>query len=153
MQTLTQIISYTLSVKKEKGQRRIMTITKRTVTTITITYTVLVTTLSLVKLTPITHSVDVVGLDKLVHLLFYFGLTTLLLTQQWIRGRSITTKRVVVIATAAALYGGVMEILQHFIGRECSLLDMMANSLGALLGAVIFRLPVVSKLIDRTIEP
>jgi VanZ family protein len=73
------------------------------------------------------------GVDKLVHALFYGGLTILLL---WCARRPPTVRTYALTAAGATAYGLLMELLQHFTpSRSMDLRDALANALGACLVA------------------
>jgi VanZ family protein len=81
--------------------------------------------------------------DKAQHFTAYFGLA-LLATLGW--GRHIRAR--VILAAVLAL-GGVLEILQAFVGRDAQWLDMGANTLGAVTGLGLgFLLLQAARLVD-----
>jgi VanZ family protein len=81
--------------------------------------------------------------DKAQHFTAYFGLA-LLATLGW--GRRI---RASVILGAVLLLGGVLEILQAFLGRDAQWADMGANTLGAVLGLGLgFLMLRAARLVD-----
>jgi len=87
--------------------------------------------------------------DKLVHSGIYGALTFLLLLG-YSKQYSPPTKRYSLVGKIvffAIFYGGLMEILQHyiFINRSGNWLDFLANTLGAILG--VFSYPYVIKLL------
>lgn len=68
--------------------------------------------------------------DKVIHAAAYFGLATVLLiawrrtgAQPGLRGR-------LAIAAIALAYGAVDELTQPFVGRQCELLDWLADGVG-----------------------
>ncbi len=73
--------------------------------------------------------------DKGAHVLAYWVLG--LLTCRAVGfGRRATIKMLVLGCLLTALYGGMDEIHQHFVpGRLCELADLVADSIGAVLGA------------------
>ncbi len=83
-------------------------------------------------------SIDVPHLDKLVHFSFYFVFTVLgCLSFREIDRRNTPLKKVIVkLISLAVIYGIIIEILQGVatIDRDPDLLDVLANSLGALFG-------------------
>ncbi len=95
---------------------------------------------------------DVVGIDKVVHLLLYLGLTMLLLTVRSLRGFSMRFMPMVWVVVASICYGCLMEVVQHFTGRECSLLDIIANAIGALLALPLFHTTTIRRLIERVVR-
>ena len=87
--------------------------------------------------------------DKLVHSGIYGALTFLLLLG-YSKQYSSPTKRYSLVAKIvffAIFYGGLMEILQHyiFINRSGNWMDFAANTFGAILG--VFCYPHVIKLL------
>lgn len=66
--------------------------------------------------------------DKVEHFVAYFGLA-LLATLAWGLKRSLW-----LVLLAVILLGGVLEILQDFMGRDAEWLDQAVNIVGALLG-------------------
>lgn len=87
--------------------------------------------------------------DKAQHFTAYFGLA-LLATLGW--GRRI---RATVILGAVLLLGGVLEILQAYVGRDAQWLDMAANTVGAVIGLGLgFLMLRVARLVDaRLVDP
>jgi VanZ family protein len=82
------------------------------------------------ELTP--HPPDVLpgASDKLLHFIAYFGLAALATL-------AFRKPRVVLIAVISLIaLGGALEILQSFTGRDAEWLDEVANTAGALLGAL-----------------
>ena len=82
------------------------------------------------ELTPHPPSLEVETSDKLLHFLAYFGLAAIAATALG-RGR-----RLAYAVFGLIVLGGLLEILQSFTGRDAEWLDEMANSLGAVLGAL-----------------
>jgi VanZ family protein len=81
--------------------------------------------------------------DKAQHFTAYFGLA-LLATLGW--GRRIRAR---VILGAVLLLGGVLEILQAYVGRDAQWADMAANSIGAVTGLGLgFLLLRAARLVD-----
>jgi VanZ family protein len=67
--------------------------------------------------------------DKALHFTAYFGLAGMICL-------ALKADRRVIAATLGLiLFGGVLEILQGFTGRDPSLLDELANTIGAVTGA------------------
>lgn len=70
--------------------------------------------------------------DKVGHLLAYFVLGLFLFRAMALEHR----KQAFFITVACCVaYGGLIEVIQHFVGREMELLDMTADLLGTLAGA------------------
>jgi VanZ family protein len=87
--------------------------------------------------------------DKLVHTFIYAVLSILLLiaySKQY-QNKHNRYSLVMKIVFFGIFYGGFMEILQHyiFINRSGNWYDFGANTLGAILGALIY--PYVIKLL------
>jgi VanZ family protein len=83
------------------------------------------------------------GWDKLLHFTAYFGLA-LLATLAWGRRVSPLTLLLVLIAS-----GGIMEMLQLAVGRDAEWGDMLANTLGACIGAGLAALLLhLARLVD-----
>ena len=69
--------------------------------------------------------------DKALHFIAYFGLGGLICVALK------AERRVIPAILGLALFGGVLEIVQGFTGRDPSLRDELANILGAICGAGI----------------
>lgn len=83
------------------------------------------------------------GWDKILHFTAYFGLS-LLATLAW--GRRVP---VLLLFFLVVGMGGLMEILQHLVGRDAEWGDMLANTLGAMLGAGLAAAALhLAKLVD-----
>ncbi len=84
---------------------------------------------------------DLLRVDKLVHALMFGVLTFLLASGFRSRpGNPWPDTKVLVVAGALSFgYGGLMELLQGIPGlnRQGDLVDLTANSVGALLGAFL----------------
>ena len=74
--------------------------------------------------------------DKLVHVLGYGLLGTLLLGAMPWRGGGYTARQILLAAGLATLYGLLDEWHQAFVpGRNSDALDVLADAVGALLGS------------------
>ena len=81
--------------------------------------------------------------DKAQHFTAYFGLA-LLATLGW--GRRLRAR---LILGAVLLLGGVLEMLQAYVGRDAQWADMAANTLGAVVGLGLgFLLLQAARLVD-----
>lgn len=82
--------------------------------------------------------------DKLVHFFVFSVFTFLLLWGYRAQYRSSKhrSKLVWLIIILGVLYGGLTEILQAkvFIGRDGSVFDFLANTIGSIMGIVLFML-------------
>lgn len=77
--------------------------------------------------------------DKWVHFVLFGGFTFLWL----LTARTINYKTITVIFLSGILLGVVVELLQGilvFLGRSAEAYDVLADSLGALLGVIVFLL-------------
>lgn len=96
------------------------------------------------------------GFDKVVHIsIYFFYVLTLLFGVLYSKNnRKLTFKASLIVSIFGILYGGFMEILQHyiFINRNGNWYDFLANSIGVIIGALFFRLlkiDTVKKLIVK----
>jgi VanZ family protein len=76
------------------------------------------------------HLEGLLGWDKLDHFIAYFGLAAMATTVTGLRPRLIR------IIGGIILFGGLLELIQAFTGRDADVLDFVANSFGALTGAL-----------------
>lgn len=87
--------------------------------------------------------------DKLVHFIFYFMAAVLGVLFIWERtkGKNDLKKSILTIVIAVVLYGIVIEVLQSelTVDREGDVFDVMANTLGALVGALAIKLAFSGK--------
>ncbi len=83
-------------------------------------------------------SLNIPHMDKLVHMGFYFGTTVLgiLSVRERTKGTVSLQKTALWVVGFAVIYGIVIEILQsvYTLDREGDILDVLANSSGALFG-------------------
>jgi len=80
--------------------------------------------------------------DKLLHFIAYFGLTAM-------SAAGFKTRRPVIFACLGVIFlGGVLEIVQGFIGRDMSIYDEIANTLGVIAGGIGAR-AIVEFLLQR----
>ena len=88
-------------------------------------------------------SLDIPHMDKLVHMGFYFGTTLLgiLLVRERTGGMVSLQKTMLGIVVFAILYGIIIEVLQstYTLDRQGDILDVLANSSGALLGGFLMK--------------
>lgn len=75
-----------------------------------------------------------VGFDKYLHALAYVALGGAL---GFALGSRRTWLAVLLAVGVATVYGGAIEIVQAFVGRDASLYDWAADALGAVLGALL----------------
>lgn len=112
---------------------------KRVLLALTIFYILLITILSLVNISPKDDSVNVAHLDKVVHFCFYLGLNVLLLLSREVFARVVRFVDGVIITLLTILYSVGIEVAQYFVGRDFDLLDIVANSMGAIAALLLFR--------------
>lgn len=79
-------------------------------------------------------------LDKIVHFIFYFSLTITLITSLHVNSKMKLINNYLLTFLIVLGYGIFMEILQSFltINRTADILDVIANSIGILVGLLIF---------------
>lgn len=87
--------------------------------------------------------------DKVIHFAAYFGLTLLWLIYRWrlrTTTQALSLKAIILIVILTVLYGIVIEVLQgrYTADRMADGWDVTANSIGALLAAVVF-MTVINK--------
>lgn len=71
--------------------------------------------------------------DKLLHFIAYFGLAAM-------AAAAVTNRRTAIrAALALILLGGLLEIVQGFTGRDMSVYDEFANTIGVLVGGFAAR--------------
>ena len=82
---------------------------------------------------------DIPNVDKIVHLIFYFGMSFAILWGIY-RNGYYRRKYFFITIIACSLMGIVIEVLQQMeiINRHFDMLDIIANIIGTLLGSVLF---------------
>ncbi len=125
---------------------------KRLITWLTAAYIALLTTLCLVRLSVSAPDVPGIGFDKIVHFCFYAGLNTLFIATIIAHKGAIKTKQIVATTLLAIVYGVAIEFIQQQVGRDFDLYDIAANSLGAIIAAVIIASFKIQKLIKTYIH-
>ena len=113
-------------------------ITKSAIIVATICYVVFVTVLSLVKLSDDTLKVSIANVDKVVHFCFYFGMNFLLLLLVHLYAIRIKNWQIIGVTFATVAYGFVVEIIQHYVGREFDAGDIIANAVGSIFSLVLY---------------
>ncbi len=103
----------------------------------TIFYWVIISTLSLVSFSNDIPEIKIPYIDKIVHFCFYLGLNFLLLTTQSVFGKD-RWQNIICVTLIAILYSVVIELIQPIAGRSCEVLDIVANSMGAISGVLLF---------------
>lgn len=111
-----------------------------------ICWIVIITVLSLSSFEDIdTAGISIPHLDKLVHFFFYFiaAILGVLLIKEQTKGRLNLSRSIIFATLIVIIYGIVIEVIQDTFtqSRSGELYDVLANSLGAFLGAgLIFKL-------------
>ena len=88
----------------------------------------------------------VVGLDKVVHLLMYAGFAFACLwgyRKQYVSNDEAYRKKAILLAVIISIaYGGLTEIMQEYLipYRTGDWLDFLADSIGTIVGALVFYL-------------
>ena len=106
---------------------------------IALTWTVIITVLSLVSLGSIGQSIPIANKDKYVHFIFYFCFTIFWLVY-WQKRKYNIWNEILVLLFAIG-YGILMEILQGALTtyRTPDILDVVANSTGAIGGVLVIK--------------
>jgi len=74
--------------------------------------------------------------DKVLHFIAYFGLA-------WIAAAAVTKRGTALRACLALIVlGGLLEILQGLVGRDMSVYDELANTIGVMVGGFAARVMV-----------
>jgi VanZ family protein len=90
------------------------------------------------ELTPAPPSAIANIYDKLLHFIAYFGLA-------WLAAAAVRNRALAVRAgLALVVLGGVLEIVQGLTGRDMSVYDELANTIGVLVGGFAARVMVES---------
>jgi VanZ family protein len=83
------------------------------------------------ELTPSPPHLETHVWDKLLHFTAYFGLAGM-------AALSLKSRRALLYAVLALIvFGGLLEIVQGLTGRDADILDELANTLGAVSGALV----------------
>jgi VanZ family protein len=104
-------------------------------------WTCLVTVLSLITISSdVGRTIKIENKDKFVHFVFYF--VFVILWFQFVKSYKLTNKTKLIVLFSAIGYGILMEICQGLFTttRTADILDVLANSLGATVGLIIFLL-------------
>ena len=96
--------------------------------------------LSLIPFPDIELAKDVPLADKWTHMVMYVGLSSVIWWEYWRRHRTMNPLRVFFGAVLAPIaLSGLLELLQEYATttRAGEWLDLLANSIGVLIGAVL----------------
>jgi len=100
--------------------------------------------ISLAFLSPIVGNLPkidlIISLDKLIHVTIYLILVFIWLLYFFKRQRFLVLNTLIKILIACFIYGILIEVSQHLFvaSRQADFLDVLANSIGLILGAFIF---------------
>lgn len=104
---------------------------------VTITLLSLISTKNLTK-----FSVEIIGIDKLIHIFIYLILSFLLAwgLKKTVKYKKLSLKMLAAVFLFTSLYGLSMEIAQKLMttGRNFEYYDIIANIIGSLIGVLFF---------------
>jgi VanZ family protein len=90
-----------------------------------------------------TPGIDIPHFDKVVHFCFYLGAVVLgtFFMREVSQGRAPLARTLVYVVVGAIVYGIVIEVVQYTftLDRQGDSWDALANSLGALFGAMAMK--------------
>ena len=113
----------------------------KTLLLIGLVYTFFITTAFLLPASEIPKVSFIHINDKVVHVLLNFILSSIWLTYFYIyNNKSLKYKNILIIILLCVFYGIIIEIIQHLfiISRHADFFDILANTLGSILGALVF---------------
>jgi len=98
-----------------------------------------------------TEWLDFLSIDKVGHFTFYCIFCVLLCWGFFKTAhplKTISATKLVIAVTVVMVYGVIMELLQlkFYEGRQLEFMDMIANAIGAIIGAIVFRKFLASRL-------
>lgn len=82
-------------------------------------------------LSPVSVPMPVDNVDKLYHAVAFTGLS--------VPVSFLAPRLIPVTVIVLAVFGGVIEVIQPYVGRECSLRDWVANVAGIAIGVIMGR--------------
>lgn len=85
--------------------------------------------IAILTLIPSNAAPDIVGSDKVHHILAFMSLT--------LPSAAFYPKALLRVVLAAVLYAGLIEVIQPFVGRTGDVADFLADLLGIAIGAII----------------
>ncbi len=125
---------------------------KRNLIILIVFYVVAITLLACFKLNIKIDNARYPYVDKSVHFVFFFGLNFLLLNLfrliQWFTNYG----RYVYITLLTIFYGILIEVVQHFTGRQFDVNDIAYNVFGALVALGVFFL-IIRRKEERLLAP
>ncbi|NNK20442.1 MAG: VanZ family protein [Flavobacteriaceae bacterium] len=107
-----------------------------------VAWMITITVLSLVSFEDdLAPDIEIPYLDKVVHFSFYFiaAVLGMLFIHAEKQKYSLTRKRTLILLSSLLIYGIIIEVLQQSLTtyRSGEILDVLANSIGALLGTLL----------------
>jgi VanZ family protein len=84
-------------------------------------------------------NIKISNIDKIVHFLLYFLIVAAMFFDNFLnRKKNISKKKLICFFIFAIIFGTVIEIIQYFLPfRSAEWLDLLSNSLGAILGIIL----------------
>lgn len=113
---------------------------------LTVSYIILVTLLSTVNMSGKIEPPKIAHFDKFVHFCFYLGMNFLFLVVFALR-KIENINRILYCTLLSIAYSILIEIVQNYVGRDFDLLDIAANSTGAVVAVFFFRLPLIKNIL------
>ncbi len=125
---------------------------KRLIATTATIYIILITLLSLLKLSLPEANSKIFGFDKIVHFCFYFGFNALIIITLIAYKVKSVKKWLILTTLIAILYGVAIEFIQKYVGRDFDIYDIVANSIGAISAAITISQPQINKILNKYIS-
>lgn len=125
---------------------------KRLIATTATIYIILITLLSLLKLSIPEVNPKILGFDKIVHFCFYFGFNALIIITLIAYKVKSVNKWLILTTLIAILYGVAIEFIQKYVDRDFDIYDIVANSIGAISAAIIISHPQINKMLNKYIS-
>lgn len=93
---------------------------------------------------------NIPNIDKVVHFMMFFSLSVIggiygiKTNKNYIKWQSINALCIIAI-------GGAIELIQPYFGRDCSITDFYANTLGSITGVILSKF-IYFKIIKKTLK-
>ncbi|RFS22477.1 VanZ family protein [Chitinophaga silvatica] len=93
---------------------------------------------------PTNSFLEKIHFDKVVHFGMFGGIVFLIALGIFWQKQKVTNLTLFLLVVLAALYGFAIELMQKYwaVGRSFDLYDLLADTLGAIGGAVFFKLVI-----------
>ncbi len=111
-------------------------------------YLGIIITLSLIPANEVPQISWFEGVDKVVHFCMYLGFTWLLSWTLNLASKVFVSFLIIILSIGWGLLMEILQMIMHF-GRTFEWMDVLANSLGALVGVMIYTLIVKSGKSDK----